>query len=130
MNVTQVLVLGASVLTLALCGRVHAEERQVQYVQIAELEIDPVQLQAYKAAAREQIETAIRVEPGVLALYSVSRKDDPAHITVFEIYADTDAYKGHLESAHFKKYKAATDNMVKSLKLIRADPVMLGAKAP
>ncbi len=129
MNVRRLLVLGASVLMLALCGRAHAEERQVQYVQIAELEIDPAQLEAYKAAAREQIETAVRVEPGVLVLYSVSQKDNPAHITVFEIYADTDAYKAHLESAHFKRYKTTTDKMVKSLKLIKTDPVILGAKA-
>ena len=129
MNVRQLLILGASALMSSLCGPAPAEETQAQYVQIAELEIDPAQLAAYKAAAREQIETAIRVEPGVLVLYSVSQKDNPAHITVFEIYADTDAYKAHLESAHFKKYKTTTDGMVKSLKLIRTDPVILGAKA-
>jgi quinol monooxygenase YgiN len=129
MNVRQLLILGASALMSSQCGPAPAEERQAQYVQIAELEIDPAQLAAYKAAAREQIETAIRVEPGVLVLYSVSQKDNPAHITVFEIYADTDAYKAHLESAHFKKYKTTTDGMVKSLKLIRTDPVILGAKA-
>jgi quinol monooxygenase YgiN len=129
MNVRQLLILGASALMSSQCGPAPAEERQAQYVQIAELEIDPAQLAAYKAAAREQIETAIRVEPGVLVLYSVSQKDNPAHITVFEIYADTDAYKAHLESAHFKKYKTTTDRMVKSLKLIKTDPVILGAKA-
>ena len=129
MNVRQLLILGASALMSSQCGPAPAEERQAQYVQIAELEIDPAQLAAYKAAAREQIETAIRVEPGVLVLYSVSQKDNPAHITVFEIYADTDAYKAHLESAHFKIYKTTTDKMVKSLKLIKTDPVMLGAKA-
>ena len=129
MNVRQLLILGASALMSSQCGPAPAEERQAQYVQIAELEIDPAQLAAYKAAAREQIETAIRVEPRVLVLYLVSQKDNPAHITVFEIYADTDAYKAHLESAHFKKYKTTTDRMVKSLKLIKTDPVILGAKA-
>ena len=114
---------------MCACHSAPAEETQAQYVQIAELEIDPAQLAAYKAAAREQIETAIRVEPRVLVLYLVSQKDNPAHITVFEIYADTDAYKAHLESAHFKKYKTTTDRMVKSLKLIKTDPVILGAKA-
>jgi hypothetical protein len=36
--------------------------------------------------------------------------------------------KSHLESAHFRKYKVATEKMVKSLKLIPAAPVMLDAK--
>jgi len=43
-----------------------------------EIEIDPAQLEAYRAAVREQIEAAVRVEPGVLALYAVSDKDNPA----------------------------------------------------
>jgi quinol monooxygenase YgiN len=101
----------------------------MQYVQIAELEIDPLQLRAYEAAVREQIETAIRVEPGVLTLYAVSDKDNPSRVRVFEIYRDEDAYRLHLEAAHFKKYKATTEKMVKSLKLVPSTPITLGGKA-
>jgi quinol monooxygenase YgiN len=132
MKTKQLLLVGASVVTAALLGGAGAQDTQEQtdgqYVQVAEIEIDPTQLEAYKAAVREQIETAIRVEPGVLILYAVSEKDDPARIRVFEIYRNTDAYKSHLESAHFKKYKAKTEKMVKSLKLVKATPIMLGAK--
>lgn len=132
MNTKQLLILGASVLASSLCGRAVAQETQGQmqgqYVQVAEIEIDPARLDEYRAAVREQIDTAIRVEPGVLVLYAVSEKDNPARVRVFEIYRDTDAYKLHLESAHFKKYKAATESMVKSLKLVQATPIMLGAK--
>jgi len=129
MNTKQLLFVGASVLILALSGRAVSQEMQGQYVQVAEIEIDPSQLEDYKAAVREHIETAIRVEPGVLVLYAVSEKDNPARIKVFEIYRDTDAYRSHLESAHFKKYKAATLKMVKSLKLVQTTPIMLGAQA-
>jgi quinol monooxygenase YgiN len=97
-------------------------------VRVAEIEIDPVQLEAYQAAVKEQIEAAIRLEPGVLALYSVADKDNLAHITVFEIYADVEAYNTYLETAHFKKYKTATQNMVKSLKLRETVPILLGVK--
>ncbi|HEY6259307.1 MAG TPA: putative quinol monooxygenase [Xanthobacteraceae bacterium] len=129
MNTKQLLIVGASVLVSALSGRAVAQEMPAQYVQVAEIEIDPAQLEDYKAAVREQIETAIRVEPGVLVLYAVSEKDNPTRIRVFEIYRDTDAYRSHLESAHFKKYKATTEKMVKSLKLVQTTPIMLGAKA-
>jgi len=37
--------------------------------------------------------------------------------------------KSRLESAHFKKYKAPTEKMVKSPKLVQTTPIMLGAKA-
>ncbi len=117
MNTKQFFILGASVLV-----------SQGQYVQVAEIEIDPAQMEAYKAAVREQIEAAVRTEPGVLVLYAVSDKNDPTHVRVFEIYRDTDAYKAHLQSVHFKKYKTTTEKMVKSLKLVQVDPIMLGAK--
>jgi len=98
------------------------------YPRVAEIEIDPSQLEAYKAALKEQIEAAVRLEPGVLALYSVAEKENPARVFVFEIYADVDAYKAHLETAHFKKYKATTQDMVKSLKLRDTVPILLRAK--
>ena len=37
-------------------------------------------------------------------------------------------HKTHLETPHFKKYKADTQEMVKSLKLVDTVPIMLGAK--
>jgi quinol monooxygenase YgiN len=97
-------------------------------VRVAEIEIDPLQLDAYKAAVKEQIEAAVRLEPGVLALYAVTDKENPARIVVFEMYADMEAYKAHLETTHFKKYKVTTQNIVKSLKLRDTVPIQLGAK--
>jgi quinol monooxygenase YgiN len=128
MNARQLLVLGASLLASSMSGLARAEEMQAQYVQLAEIVIDAAELEDYKAAVREHIETAIRLEPGVLVLYSVSEQDSPTHIRVFEIYRDADAYKSHLETAHFKKYKASTERMVRSLKLVRVSPIVLGAK--
>ena len=44
-------------------------------MRLAELEIDPAQLDSYKAALKEEIEASIRLEPGVLTLFAVSVKD-------------------------------------------------------
>jgi quinol monooxygenase YgiN len=129
MNAKQLLILGAAMLASSVCGLAVAEEMQGQYAQVAEIEVDRAKLEDYKAAVREQIETSIRVEPGVLVLYAVSEQDNPTRVTVLEIYRDPDAYRSHLESAHFQKYKAITEKMVKSLKLVRTIPIMLGAKA-
>ena len=122
------LLFGALMLAASAVGQARAEEPKAGYVQLAELDIDPAQLESYKAAAKEQIETAIRVEPGVLALYCVADKNHPSHIRVFEMYRDIDAYKAHLESANFKKYKAATQAVVKSLNLVPMNTIILGAK--
>ena len=128
MDAKQILVLGASVLAAFSGGSVMGKDSKEPYVRVAEIEIDPVQLEPYKAAVKEQTEAAVRLEPGVLALYSMADKENPAHIFVFEMYADVDAYKAHLETAHFKKYKATTQNMVRFLKLRDTVPILLGAK--
>lgn len=97
-------------------------------VRIAELEIDSAQLAAYRDALKEEITTAIRVEPGVLTLYAVSVKDQPSQVRIFETYKDQTAYESHLQTPHFKKYKAETQGMVKSLKLIETEPILLGGR--
>lgn len=105
-----------------------AEESDKTVVRIAELVIDPAQLDAYKAAVKEEMEESIRVEPGVLAIYSVAEKDKPNSLRFFEIYANDEAYRAHIESPHFKKYVAVTQPMIKSRKLIETVPVQLSAK--
>lgn len=97
-------------------------------VRIANLVIDSAQLDNYKAALKEHAETAVRVEPGVFNLYAVYEKNKPTHVTVFEIYANNEAYKAHLLTSHFLKYKNETKNMVKSLELIETVPIALETK--
>src|SRR6266699_2491646 len=113
-DIKQLLFLSASVLAASVPGFAVADDAQEPYVQVAEIDIDPAQLDDYKAAVKEHIEIATRVEPGVLVLYAVSEKNDPTRVRVFEIYRDAEAYRSHLETAHFKKYKTTTEKMVRS----------------
>lgn len=114
-------------LSVSAAGNAAAQEKK-QVVRIAKLLIDSAQLENYMTALKEHAETAVRVEPGVLTLYAVADKNAPAKITVFEIYADETAYKAHLQTAHFKKYKNTTKDMVKSLELVETVPIVLAAK--
>lgn len=119
--------LTACMLALFLSSSVAAQEKN-QMVRLAKLQIDSAQLENYKAALREEVEASLRLEPGVLTLYAVSEKNNPTHITILEIYADEDAYKAHLLTPHFIKYKTSTTEMVKSLELIETVPVVPGMK--
>ena len=131
MRMRRVVMVGASVLAACLvwAGRsALGDPVQAPVVRLAELEIDPAQLEPYKAALREEIQTSIQAEPGVLRLYAVSVKEHPAQIRLFEMYASAAAYEAHIQSAHFKKYKAETEGMVKSLTLVETEPILLGSK--
>ncbi len=131
MKTKQAMILGlpliASCLFLAT-QRGYAEPVDDRIVRLAELEIYSDQLEAYKAALKEEISTSIRVEPGVLTLYAVSVKGHPEQIRLFETYRNAAAYQAHLQSPHFKKYKEQTQQMIKSLTLLETDPILLGSK--
>ena len=132
MTSTQYLIFGASLLATSMLRTSVdklAQQMQIPIVRLAELHIDPSQLEEYKAALRDEIETSIRLEPGVLTLYAVSVKGDPGQIRIFEMYADAAAYEAHLQTPHFKKYKTGTEGMVKSLVLVETDPILLRAKS-
>ena len=120
-NIVVIAVLG----TLIAAG---AKTMETPLVRIAELEIDAGQVDAYRNALKEEVETSIRVEPGVLTLHAVAVKGQPSQIRIFETYKDQAAYEPHLQTRHFKKYKAETQGMVKSLKLVETEPMMLGRK--
>jgi quinol monooxygenase YgiN len=123
------LILGAAVMASFAFGHAVAkQEARVPVVRIAELEIDPAQLGAYTAAVKEEMETSVRVEPGVLAIYSVAEKEHPHRLRFFEIYADETAYRAHLASPHFQKYVVTTKAMIRARKLIETVPVQLSAK--
>jgi quinol monooxygenase YgiN len=95
---------------------------------IARLSVDPSQLQEYKSHLVAQMSTAVRMEPGVLAYHAVFDKSDPSRITIFETYADIASYKAHLDTDHFRAYKAAVQHMVTSLELTDVDLLCSVAK--
>ncbi len=109
-------------------GNPASAQHDSPYIRIAKIIVDSAHLEGYKAALKEEMEAAVRVEQGVLTLYGVYDKDNPTHVTTFEIYADKAAYEAHIQTPHFKKYKATVQDMVKSLELTDVMPVALASK--
>ena len=118
-----------AVLLLAAAAVDAASDSARPMVRIAELEIDPAQLDAYKAILAEEQEASVRLEPGVLMLHSVALADSPTSIRLLEVYASRSAYEAHIQSPHFVKYKTSTEKMVKSLRLVETKPILLCAKS-
>jgi quinol monooxygenase YgiN len=121
------LIISLFTITFFSIEKVAAQEKK-QIVRLAKLVIDSAQLESYNTLLKEGIETAVKVEPGVLTLYAVAEKNNPTHITILEIYADAAAYKAHVQTPHFLKYKTGTKDMVKSLELVETVPLIPGMK--
>ena len=92
-------------------------------VRLSKIEVYPEYLSEYMDYAKEVGEVSLRTEPGVLTMYAMSEKDNPCLITILETYASQEAYRKHIASAHFQKYKQSTLKMVKSLQLSDQAPL-------
>ncbi len=90
---------------------------------IAKIKVDANQLDLYQVALKEQMNTAIQLEPGVLSYTVVADKKDASAITIFEVYASLEDYQLHIATPHFKKYKETVKDMVLSLELIDTELV-------
>jgi quinol monooxygenase YgiN len=110
-------------------GAALAQDKKSPVVRIADLDIDPAQLDSYTAIVREEMETSVRVEPGVIAIYAVADKERPSRLRFFEIYVDDEAYRAHIASPHFRTYFEATKSMILDRQLIEAIPVQLSSKS-
>lgn len=97
-------------------------------VRLSRITVDSARLEEYNAYLKEEIEASMRLEPGVLVLYAVAEKERPYHVTILEIYVDEVAYKSHIATPHFQKYKKETLDMVQSLELVDTTPLIPGLK--
>ena len=85
---------------------------------ISEVEVHPEYVDSYLPFAAEVAEVSVKTESGVVSIFPMQDKKNPCQFRIIEIYADEDAYKSHIASAHFQKYKKGTLHMVKRLALL------------
>ena len=90
-------------------------------VRMSEIEVYPEFWKDYNMILREEAGASVRLEPGVIAIFPMYEKEKPNQIKILEMYADGDAYRSHLKTPHFIKYKTSTPHMIKSLKLVDMD---------
>ena len=107
---------------LLVTACIHGQDTKI--TRIATITVDSLQLDVYRGLLKEQMEAAIKLEPGVLRYSVYTDKSNPFKVIILEVYASNSAYLLHRETAHFKKYKLATSNMVKKLELTELLPVM------
>ena len=103
-----------------------AEKEQMEadgIVRLSKIEVYPQYLDEYIEFAGEVGTKSRRTEPGVLTMYAMQDKENPCIITILETYSSQEAYKSHIASDHFQKYKQGTLHMVKKLELCDQTPL-------
>jgi (4S)-4-hydroxy-5-phosphonooxypentane-2,3-dione isomerase len=81
------------------------------YINAVDIDVVPGQVDAYLAALKENGAAAVH-EPGCHEFNITVSPKDPNHVFIFEVYDNTAAFEAHRATDHFKKYAAATKDMV------------------
>lgn len=111
--------------TLALCVPHPVIAADASVIRMAQVRIKADQVEAFTAVVRKEMAASLRLEPGVVAIYAVTDKNDPTRLTFFEMYVDERAYEAHRQTPHFRKYFHATRDMIEERVLLEAVPVAL-----
>ena len=113
-------------IALMLSVMANAQTKRDMLIRISEIEVYPEYLDEYLNFAKDVGATSVKEEPGVVCIYPMVQQRDSCQIRILEIYRDRDAYKSHIQSAHFQTYKQGTLHMVKSLDLVDMYPLNPG----
>jgi len=106
-----VLLAAIAVVLLPMRDREAAAQSAPLYISAVEYDIVPGQVDNFLAALKENGVASVK-EPGCRQLDITVSQKDPNHVFIFEVYDNAAAAEAHTATEHFKKYKAATKDMV------------------
>jgi quinol monooxygenase YgiN len=92
---------------------------------IARITVHDKDLADYRRIVLWEMQQAMDLEPGVLAMYAATVKGQPQQWVFFEVYADQAAYDTHRATPHFRAYLAQTQPMIAERALIDTRPSSL-----
>jgi (4S)-4-hydroxy-5-phosphonooxypentane-2,3-dione isomerase len=101
----------AAALFVLLPSAPASAESPAPYVNLVELVVIPSELSKFLELDKDNAATAIK-EPGVREFNIMQLASNPNHIIEYEVYDNEAALKARLATDHFKKFLAATANMI------------------
>ena len=82
------------------------------YVNAVDIDVVPGEINHYLAALEENGAASVKQEPGCHTFNITVSQKDPNHVFIFEVYDSAAALEAHRATDHFKKYAAATKDMI------------------
>ena len=104
------LLAGASLFTF-LQSRDAAAQAGGVYINAVDLVVIPSEMPKFLEAIKENGANAVK-EPGCREFNITVLANNPNHVFLYEVYDNAAALDAHRQTEHFKKYQAATANMI------------------
>ena len=84
------------------------------FVVTVDFRIDPDQMTAFLPLMRENAALSLNLEPECRRFDVCTSREDRELVFLYEVYETETAFQQHLGMAHFKRFDAATAEMVRS----------------
>jgi len=97
------------------------------YVNAVDLDIVPAEFDKFIEQIKENGAAAVK-EPGCREFNILVSAKNPHHVFLFEVYDSAAALDAHRATDHFKKYQAATANMVAKREVRGMSPIAMNSK--
>jgi (4S)-4-hydroxy-5-phosphonooxypentane-2,3-dione isomerase len=111
MAIAAVALSASALLLLPTSGNKAAAESAPLFIAAVEYDVVPGKVDDFLAALKENAAASVK-EPGCRELNVTVSQKDPNHLFIFEVYDNAAAAEAHTATEHFKKYKAATKDLV------------------
>jgi (4S)-4-hydroxy-5-phosphonooxypentane-2,3-dione isomerase len=103
--------LGVTAWLLPIRGEQATAQSGPLHILVVEYDIVPGEIDKYLTAVKELGAASVK-EPGFRQQYITISKNDSNHVLLFEAWNAAAAHAAHVTTDHFKKYQAATGNMI------------------
>jgi quinol monooxygenase YgiN len=110
-SVAAIALFTAAATLLPLPSREAAAQSAGVYINAVDLDIVPSETAKFLEAVKENGEFAVK-EPGCREFNITVLASNPNHVFLYEVYDNEAALTAHRNGEHFKKFQAATVNMV------------------
>lgn len=91
-----------------------AEPGSRLFVVVVDFVVRPEHAEAFARLMIENADASRTLEQGCIQFDVCQPADDPTRFYLYELYTDAEAFRIHLESAHFKSFDAAATPWVAS----------------
>jgi (4S)-4-hydroxy-5-phosphonooxypentane-2,3-dione isomerase len=111
MSAAVITLLAGASLVAFLQSRDAAAQAGGVYINAVDLVVIPSEMPKFLEAIKENGANAVK-EPGCREFNITVLANNPNHVFLYEVYDNEAALNAHRQTEHFKKYQAATANMI------------------
>jgi autoinducer 2-degrading protein len=128
MSAAAIALLAGAWLAVSLQIRDAAAQAGGVYINAVDLVVIPSEMPKFLEAIKENGANAVK-EQGCREFNITVLASNPNHVFLYEVYDNEAALNAHRQTEHFKKYQAATANMIADRNVRAMSPIAFNSKA-